>query len=456
MNPPTANDAHGPAAKALSARHIEFIAIGGAIGAGLFVGLGSGISLAGPAILVTYAMCGLVVFFMARALGELTLQRPARGSFMTFAGEDLGPWAAYFTGWSYWLSWVLVAVAELTAIGVLVHFWWPQTPQWLPGVLVLAVLAAANCMQVRLFGEMEFWMSIVKVVTIALMIVSGFVVIAFGVGPGGGAADVANLWRFDGFAPHGWLAVVAAAPMALFAFGGVELVGLTAAEAENPSRSVPRAINGVVIRILVFYIGSIVVVLSLLPWTDVSAAGGSPYVLAFDRIGLPLGAAVVNAVVITAVTSSCNSGIFATGRMLASLSAEGYAPKGLNVLSRSRVPVRAVAASVLAILVGVSMNYVLPDRIFVIVISIVSVLMLWTWTMITVAHLRHRLKVGPGQFRMPAFPFSSWFILGAFVLVLVAMAMNSEARVGLFVGVVWFSGLGIAYGVSRRRAGVAH
>ncbi len=383
---------------ALTARHIQFIAIGGAVGAGLFLGSGVAIARAGPALLIAYSAAGLVIFLMARALGELALFNPVAGSFSTYAHELLGRQAGFITGWSYWLMWVLVSTAEITGIGVLMRHWFPSLAQWIPALVAVGALYAVNiALAARSYvASLEYWLSLVKVVTIVSLLLCGVAILTFGIGRAGEHAGVSNLWMFGGFFPHGWQGVLDALPVALFAFGGLEIIGLTAAETAEPEKSLPRAINGVAYRILIFYIGSLTMIMLLYPWNALDSAR-SPFAMVLERIGFPAAAGCINFVVITAVLSSCNSGIFGSSRMLHSLALAGSAPAPLQIVSERHVPRRCVTVCTLALLVGVLMNYLIPDRIFGYLMAAVSALLLWTWGVIVACHLVYRRKVARGE-----------------------------------------------------------
>src|SRR6202008_3123141 len=296
-------------------RHIQLIAIGGTIGVGLFLGSARAIHSAGPALILAYALGGVAIFFIMRALGELLTYRPVAGSFATYADEFCGPLPGFITGWSYWFAWVVTAMAELTAIGVYVRFWFPAVPQWLPGLVALLVLYGTQLLAVRVYGELEFWFALIKVVTIVGLIVAGLVVIVFHVGDLGASASFSNLWSHGGFLPFGILGVLLTMQIVMFAYEGVELIGVTAGEAQNPSVVLPKATNGIIVRILIFYIGALLVIMSLVPWSQLDP-NVSPFVFVFGQLGIAGAASIVNLVVITAAASSCNSALFSTGRML--------------------------------------------------------------------------------------------------------------------------------------------
>src|SRR5579864_3068865 len=298
----------GALTRSLQGRHIQLIAIGGTIGVGLFLGSPGAIHRAGPGLLLSYAIGGTAIFFIMRALGELLTYRPVAGSFASYAEEFVGPFAGFVTGWSYWFMWVVTAMAELTAIGIYVHFWLPDLPQWVPGLCALGILYGTNLLAVRIYGELEFWFALLKVVTIVTLIVSGLAVIFFKLGALGPTASFSNLWTHRGFMPFGLLGVLLTLQIVMFAYQGVELIGVTAGEAENPEVVLPRATNSIIFRILIFYVGALVIIMSLVPWDQLDPQM-SPFVLLFQKMGIPAAASIINVVVITAAASSCNGGL---------------------------------------------------------------------------------------------------------------------------------------------------
>lgn len=444
--------------RGLKDRHIQLIAIGGAIGVGLFLGSAKAISKAGPALLVTYAFAGLAVFFIMRALGELLIHRPVAGSFAIYAEEYVSPWAGYVTGWTYWFTWVVTGMAELTAVGVYFHYWFPEIPQWVPALGTLVVLYGANLIAVKVFGEMEFWFALVKVVTIVAMLVIGLSIIFFGVTDLGKTASFSNLWSHGGFAPMGMVGVVLTLQIACFAYTGVELIGVTAGEAQNPEKVLPHATNSVTWRILIFYIGALIVLMSLVPWNELNP-NMSPFVTVFEKIGIPAAAGIINFVVITAAASSCNSGIFSTGRMLYTLAQFKQAPAALGKVNKSHVPANAVSLSALFMLVGVGLNYLVPEEVFTYVTSVATVGAVWTWGIIVWAHLKYRKAVEQGLakpvfFRMPGAPYANWFVLAFLLLVTGFLAFDAGTRVALYVAPIWFALLTVGYLLSKSRADI--
>jgi amino acid transporter, AAT family len=433
-------------------RHIQLIAIGGTIGVGLFLGSAKAIHNAGPGLLLAYALGGVAIFFIMRALGELLSYRPVAGSFASYAEEFCGPFAGFATGWSYWFMWIATAMAELTAIGVYVRYWLPDVPQWLPALIALLVLYGANLLAVRAFGELEFWFALIKVVTIVALIVAGLVVIVFHVGDLGASAGFDNLWSHGGFLPFGIGGVLLTMQIVMFAYNGVELIGVTAGEARDPGVVLPRATNGIIVRILIFYIGALAVIMALLPWNSLSSSV-SPFVFVFEKLGVPGAASLINLVVITAASSSCNSGLFSTGRMLWSLAQRGQSPRAFAALSRERVPAAGIHASAAVMLIGVVLNYTVPERVFTWVTSVALVGTFWTWGIILVSHRNYRLAVRAGKapaapFRMPGAPFANWVVLAFLLAVSGLLWRDPEQRVALFVAPVWFALLGIGYALS--------
>ncbi len=441
----------------LANRHIQLIAIGGTIGVGLFLGSAKAIHNAGPGLLLAYAVGGVAIFFIMRALGELLSYRPVAGSFASYAEEFCGPFAGFVTGWSYWFMWVVIAMAELTAIGIYVRYWFPDIPQWLPALVALVLLYGSNLLAVRVFGELEFWFALVKVVTIVALIVLGLAVIVFHVGSFGATAGFGNLTSHGGFLPFGIGAVLATLQIVMFAYAGVELIGVTAGEAENPAVVLPRATNGIILRILIFYLGALVIIMSLVPWNELSP-DVSPFVFVFQKLGIPGAAGIITLVVITAAASSCNSGIFSTGRMLWSLAHRQQAPRRFGVLNAQRVPAAGIHASAAVMLIAVVLNYVVPKEAFTWVTSITLIGTLWTWGIIMVAHRNYRRAiqartVAAAPFRMPYSPLANYVVLTFLVGVTAMLWRDPDTRVALYVAPFWFGLLGISYVLRGRKSG---
>ncbi|WBB59097.1 amino acid permease [Streptomyces sp. WMMC500] len=442
--------------RGLGSRQIQMIAIGGAIGVGLFLGAGKIIEKAGPSLILLYALAGVVIFFIMRALGELLLYRPVSGSFAEYAREFLGPYFGYVTGWTYWLMWAVTGMTELTAAAIYINYWWPAVPQWLSALGFLLLLFGVNLISVKIFGELEFWFSMVKVTAIIGMIVIGVGVLTLGFSAAGSTATTTNLWSHGGFFPHGVGDSLMTLQGVMFAYLAVELVGVTAGESAHPEKSLPKAINTLPWRIVVFYVGSLIVILSVVRWTEFSD-GVSPFVAAFGRIGIPLAAGIVNFVVLTAALSSCNSGMYSTGRMLRDLAANAEAPKLFGRLSPRRVPAAGIAMSVVVMSVGVVLNYLVPEKAFGYVMSVATAAGIWTWAMILVSHIRYRRAVVAGRLPASSFPapggvVCSWLALAFLAFVTVLTALDADARVSLYVGAGWAVLLSGGWALSRRRA----
>ncbi|MFE7569413.1 amino acid permease [Streptomyces sp. NPDC057539] len=442
--------------RGLGSRQVQMIAIGGAIGVGLFMGAGANIAKAGPSIILMYALAGVVIFFIMRALGELLLYRPVSGSFAEYAREFLGPFFGFATGWTYWLMWVVTGMAELTAAAIYIHFWFPQIPQWVSALVFLVVLFGVNLISVKIFGEVEFWFSMIKVTAIIGMIVIGLGVLTLGFSDAGDTAAASNLWAHDGIFPNGIGSSLMTLQGVMFAYLAVELVGVTAGESENPEKTLPKAINTLPWRIIVFYVGALTVILAVVKWTEFSA-GASPFVHAFEKMGIPLAASIVNFVVLTAALSSCNSGMYSTGRMLRDLAANSEAPKLFGRLNSRKTPAFGITVSVALMGIGVVLNYIVPEKAFGYVTSVATAAGIWTWMMILLSHIRYRRGVRAGRLPASSFPAPggsvfSWVAVGFLALVTCLIAYDEDARISLYVGAVWAVGLLIGWQLLKRRA----
>ena len=427
--------------RGLKNRHVQLLAIGGAIGTGLFLGSGRSISLAGPSILLTYMITGIICFFIMRALGELLLSNLNHHSFIDFVEEYLGDRAAFITGWTYWFCWLSLAMADLTAVGLYMQYWIPWMPQWIPALVVLAVLLVMNLTAVKHFGEMEFWFALIKVIAIVSLIIIGLIMILTGFTTNAGAAAFDNLWNYGGWFPNGTMGFILSFQMVVFAFTGIELVGLTAGETENPEKVIPMAINNIPLRIILFYIGSLAIIMSIYPWIAVDP-NSSPFVAVFNAVGILAAASIVNFVVLTSAASATNSGIFSTSRMIYALSKRGHAPSRMKRLTNHAVPYQATLFSAAALLFTVVLNYVMPESVFIMITSISTFCFIYIWAIIVICHLKYR-KTNPelakqSTFRMPLYPFMNYLILAFFVFILVVLALQSDTRIALMFTPFWF------------------
>jgi AAT family amino acid transporter len=441
--------------RGLGSRQVQMIAIGGAIGVGLFMGAGANIEKAGPSIILMYALAGVVIFFIMRALGELLLYRPVSGSFAEYAREFLGPFFGYATGWTYWLMWVVTGMAELTAAAIYIHFWFPEIPQWVSALVFLVVLFGVNLISVKIFGEVEFWFSMIKVTAIIGMIVIGLGVLTLGFSEAGQTAAVDNIWSHRGIFPNGIGSSLMTLQGVMFAYLAVELVGVTAGESENPEKTLPKAINTLPWRIIIFYVGSLTVLLAVIKWTEFSA-GESPFVQAFKAMGIPLAAGIVNFVVLTAALSSCNSGMYSTGRMLRGLAANSEAPKVFGRLNSRKTPALGITVSVALMGIGVVLNYVVPEKAFGYVTSVATAAGIWTWMMILISHILYRRAVRAGRLPASSFPAPggavlSWVALASLVFVTGLIAYDKDARVSLYVGAFWAVCLAVGWAILKSR-----
>lgn len=412
--------------------------LGSAIGVGLFLGSANAIHYAGPSVLLAYLLGGIVTFVVLRALGEMAVFKPTAGSIATYATKFVGPLAGYMVGWGYWTYWVVVGIAEVTAVGIYMTVWLPDTPQWVWALSSLACIGFINLITVKAFGEFEFWFAMIKIITILLLIFVGGLVIFFGYTNNWQPIGFSNLWLRGGFIPHGIRGFLIALPIVLFAYLGIEMIGLSAGEVENPDVNIPAAIGSLIWRILVFYIGAIFVILAIFPWNQVGMHG-SPFVVMLERIGLRQAAGIINFVVITAALSSCNVGIYSGGRILYSLSQEGHAPRILSTLSRYGIPYWAILITTASSVIGVSLNYFVPEKAFQYIMAAVTFIGLMVWVAILYTHIKFRLsftrvEISRLKFKLPWWPYSSYLALGFISLVIALMAFPKDSRAALIYG----------------------
>lgn len=440
--------------RGLKNRHIQLIALGGAIGTGLFLGIAQTIKMAGPSVLLGYGVAGIVAFFIMRQLGEMVVDEPVAGSFSYFANKYCGHFTGFLSGWNYWVLYILVSMAELSAVGIYVQYWWPGVPTWVSALVFFAVINAINLASVKSYGETEFWFSIIKVVAIIGMIVFGAFLLF--TGQAGPEAGVANLWRHGGFFPNGVSGLVMSMAVIMFSFGGLELVGITAAEADDPRHSIPRATNQVIYRILIFYIGALGVLLSLYPWEKV-VSGGSPFVLIFHALSSNLVANVLNLVVLTAALSVYNSGVYCNSRMLYGLAQQGNAPRALLKVNRRGIPLVALGASALATALCVVINYFMPGKAFELLMGLVVSAIIINWAMISLIHLKFRqTKRALGEdtvFKSLGYPLTNYLCLAFMAGILVVMYLTPDLRLSVYLIPVWLAVLGVGYRFRQKNVG---
>jgi GABA permease len=443
----------------LKSRHMTMIALGGVIGAGLFVGSGVVIKAAGPAAIISFVITGLLVVLVMRMLGEMAVALPAVGSFYEYARlafsdrPRLGELAGFLSGWMYWYFWVIVVALEAVAGAGLVQYWLPNEPAWLLSLALLLIMTVTNLVSVRSFGEFEFWLASIKVAAIVVFLLLAGVYV-LGLWPGV-AAHVSNLTTHGGFAPNGLLPILTGAVAATGFYFGAEMVTIAAAEAAEPAKAVAAATNSVITRTLLFYVGSILLVVCLVPWD--SAAIATPYVSALDAMAIPGAAQIMNAVVLTAVLSALNSGLYASSRMLFALTGRGDAPAGLARLSRNGVPSRAILLGTLFGYVAVVMSFVSPDTVFAFLVNSYGTVAIFVYVLIAVSQLRLRARLeredaGRLRIRMWAYPYLTWLAIAGMLGILLAMAFIPEQRTPLFFGVISLGLLLLGF-IARRRFG---
>ncbi|TPG62113.1 aromatic amino acid transporter AroP [Ewingella americana] len=446
---------HGDELKrGLKNRHIQLIALGGAVGTGLFLGSASVIQSAGPGIILGYAIAGFIAFLIMRQLGEMVVAEPVAGSFSHFAYKYWGGFAGFASGWNYWVLYVLVAMAELTAVGKYIQFWYPEIPTWASAAVFFVLINAINLTNVKVFGEMEFWFAIIKVVAVVAMILfGGWLLFSDTAGP---QATVRNLWEQGGFLPHGMTGLVMMMAIIMFSFGGLELVGITAAEADNPEVSIPKATNQVIYRILIFYVGSLAVLLSLMPWTRVGP-DTSPFVLIFHELGDALVANALNVVILTAALSVYNSCVYCNSRMLFGLAQQGNAPKSLMKVDKRGVPVASILVSAATTALCVLINYLMPGEAFGLLMALVVSALVINWAMISLAHIKFRQAMRregvETKFKALLYPVGNYICLLFMAGILVIMAITPGMAISVWLIPVWLVILGIGYWIKNQQSG---
>jgi D-serine/D-alanine/glycine transporter len=437
----------------LKNRHVQLIAIGGTIGTGLFLGSSKAIQLAGPSIIFAYFIVGIAVFFVMRALGELLLSKAGYQSFTDITEDYLGPRAAFVTGWTYWFCWIMIAMADIIAVGIYVQYWF-DVPQWMPVLICLIILLGLNLLTVKSFGELEFWFALIKVVTILALIAIGIILLVLGFKTDTGEVTLKNIWGHGGIFPNGISGFLLSFQMVVFAYVGVEVVGVSAAETSNPEKNIPSAINKIPLRILFFYIGALLALLCINPWTELNAAE-SPFVKTFSLVGIPIAAGIINFVVLTSAASGCNSGMFSTSRILYNLGRNNQGPSNLAKLNKNHVPSNALFISTLVVSVGALLSKLIPEQAFGIVTTISAICFIWVWGVVLICHLKYK-KTQPqlheqSKFKAPFTPFINYAVLTLFALILIIMLFADETRPALLLTPLWFILLFAVYASRRRR-----
>ncbi|MBJ9955127.1 MULTISPECIES: amino acid permease [unclassified Acinetobacter] len=411
--------------RGLKNRHIQLIAMGGAVGTGLFLGSAQAIQSAGPSIILGYAIVGLIAFLIMRQMGEMIVEEPVAGSFSYFSQKYWGNFPGFLSGWNYWVVYILVAMTELTAIAKYVHYWWPHIPAWVSTLFFFVVVTCLNLGNVKIYGESEFWLAIIKVTAVISMIVFGlYLLLTAG---SDSTASFSNLWQHGGFFPHGFSGLFYMLAFLMFAFGGIELIGMTAAEAENPEKSIPKAINQVIFRILVFYIASLAIIMSLIPWNQLDLGGldKSPFVMIFSQLGIEWAAHLLNFIILTAALSVYNSGMYANSRMLHGLAVQGNAPKIFSKVTQQGVPMPAVVFSSILIFGCVLLNYFIPEQALSHLMYMAVAALVLNWAIISFTHLKFKraAQITSTEAKFPALfsPFSNYLVLSFIVMILYIM-----------------------------------
>ncbi|ENU30170.1 amino acid permease [Acinetobacter sp. NIPH 1852] len=436
----------------LSNRHIQLIALGGAIGTGLFLGISQSIKLAGPSVILGYAIAGLIAFLMMRQLGEMVVQEPVSGSFSHFANKYWGSFAGFMSGWNYWVLNILVCMAELTAIGLYIQYWWPEIPTWASALAFFLLINGINLLHVKLFGEMEFWFSIVKILAILAMIGFGSYLLA--TGTAGPQAGISNLWALGGFFPFGIEGLVMAMAVIIFAFGGIELFGITAAEARDPDKTLPKAVNQIIYRILIFYIATLFILFALFPWNQM-IEGGSPFVMVFASLDSHGVATMLNFVILTAAVSVYNGTSYCSSRMLLGLAEQGNAPKFLKHINKRGIPTNAVLVSAFVTVLCVLINYLFPEKAFALLMMLVVAAIVINWIVISWTHLKFRkaMQIQGQSTKFPsiAYPFSNYLCIVFMLGILVVMSLSPDMRIAVMMIPAWILCLMLTYVFKLRK-----
>ncbi|MGG1574096.1 amino acid permease [Fictibacillus sp. NRS-1165] len=437
----------------LKTRHITMISLGGIIGAGLFVGAGSVINATGSAAVMSYAFAGILVVFLMRMLGEMAARNPDSGSFATYSREAIGPWAGYTIGWLYWFFWVIVIAIEAVAGGAIVHGWIPSIPIWTWSLVLTVLLTMTNIFSVKSFGEFEYWFALIKIVAISLFMGIGLAII-FHLFPGIKSPGTENLFGRGGFAPNGLSSIFLGVATVIFAYFGAEIAAIAAGESKNPKKTIQIAIKSVVWRILIFYIGSVAILVTLLPWNSTTALE-SPYVTMLKMVNIPGAGLIMNIVVLTSVLSCLNSALYTNSRMIYSLAQRGDAPKGFLKLSKQGVPVRAVWAGTIVAFIAAIFNFVSPDKLFQFLVNASGAIALIVYLAIAISHIVIRRRAEANgedlELKMWLFPGLSYFVILSITVILVSMALISSMRSQLLLTLLVTALVIASYFLLKRR-----
>lgn len=433
----------------LKNRHIQMIALGGAIGTGLFFGAAKSIQITGPSIVAAYVLGGIVMYIIMRALGEMVVHEPNSGAFSHYANKYVGDYLGFLSGWYAWFEYTIVCMLEITAVTVFLDLWFPYIPHWITIAAILVIFFVVNIINVNMFGEFEFWFAGIKVATIIAMILFAIYLMTFDSTIHQNTLHNINTNIQRNFFANGMSGFLFSLVLVIFSFGGTQFVGIAAADAENPSKSVPKAINGVILRIVIFYIGTLAVIVCLYPWHQLSK-DVSPFVDVFRKIGIPAAADVMNIIAITAALSAFNSCLYAAARMMANLARQGSAPRKLANINKKEIPHNAVVFTCIIIALTVLINYWFPQDAIMYLIAIATTSIIVTWTTILVCHLFFRKHNPDLKYRLPWYPFSNWVAIIILATVVVVMTQMDDMKMAVYLMPIWVGVLTIAYLIRKK------
>ncbi|EJF81784.1 amino acid permease [Bartonella doshiae] len=437
--------------RGMNKRQVIFLALGSAIGTGLFYGAAQAIKLAGPSVLIAYCVAGLAVFMVMRALGEMIIHNPLSGSFARYAANYISPLVGFLTGWTYVFEMVLVCLADITAFATYMGFWYPDVAPWIWALSITLIITGINLAAVEVYGELEFWLSSIKVIAIVAIIILGIATILYScvtsIGPS--TVGIHNLWENDGIFPNGWFGFLACFSVVVFAFGGIEIIGMAVMEIQDPHQTISKAINSTLIRVLLFYVMTLAVLMSLYPWNKIGLMD-SPFVSIFENLGISSAANILNIVVVTAAISAMNSGMYGACRMIYGLSQEGYAFKKFQYLSKNGIPVFVILLIFAIFLLGVVLNYFYHDKLFFLIAAMATFATVFVWIIILLSQIFMRLKMPKDaqrdlKFPIPFWPIGSILSVVFMVFIFVLLWFFDNTRPVLITGVIWIFGLTICY-----------
>ncbi|WP_336279179.1 amino acid permease [Bartonella sp. CB175] len=441
--------------RGMNKRQVIFLALGSAIGTGLFYGSAQAIKLAGPSVLIAYCISGLVIFMVMRALGEMIIHNPLPGSFARYAANYISPLAGFLTGWTYVFEMILVGLADITAFATYMGFWYPDVAPWIWALSITLIITGINLAAVEVYGELEFWLSFIKIIAIIAMIILGVAIILFGWGSSSvsSTVNIHNLWNNGGVFPNGWFGFLACFSVVIFAFGGVEIIGMTVMEVQNPNDTISKAINSTPVRILLFYIMTLAILMSLYPWNKIGLMD-SPFVSIFENLGISFAANILNIVVVTAAISAMNGGMYGACRMIYGLSQEGYALKKFQYLSKNGIPIFVILVIFIIFLLGVLLNYFYHEGLFFLIAAMATFATVFVWMMILLSQIFMRFKMSKEEqrdlkFPIPFWPIGSILSILFMIFIFVLLCFFDDTRPVLIIGISWITGLVICFYVLK-------